>query len=69
LANAIFKTSKAAITVMQVQSEKAEIFHVGKRNIKNQKMTDSWGNDKTACSVLRLYIIGYFWMRFTPFEN
>jgi 3-deoxy-D-arabino-heptulosonate 7-phosphate (DAHP) synthase len=33
---------------MQVQSEKAEIFQVGQRNIKNQKMLDCWGNAKTA---------------------
>jgi 3-deoxy-D-arabino-heptulosonate 7-phosphate (DAHP) synthase len=29
---------------MQVQSKKAEIFQVGKRNIQNQKMIDNWGN-------------------------
>jgi 3-deoxy-D-arabino-heptulosonate 7-phosphate (DAHP) synthase len=31
---------------MQVQSQKAEIFQVGKRNMQNQKMIDSWGNAK-----------------------
>jgi hypothetical protein len=31
-----------------VQSQKAEIFHVGKRNIKNQKIIDNWGNAKIA---------------------
>jgi len=33
---------------MQVQSQKAEIFQVGKRNITYQKMIDYWGNAKTA---------------------
>jgi 3-deoxy-D-arabino-heptulosonate 7-phosphate (DAHP) synthase len=33
---------------MQVQSKKAEIFQVGKRNIQNQKMIDNWGNAKIA---------------------
>jgi 3-deoxy-D-arabino-heptulosonate 7-phosphate (DAHP) synthase len=33
---------------MQVQSQRAEIFQVGKRNIQNQKMIDSWGNAKIA---------------------
>jgi hypothetical protein len=31
-----------------VQSQKAEIFQVGKRNITNQKMIDNWGNAKIA---------------------
>jgi hypothetical protein len=31
----------AAITV---QSQKSEIFQVGKRNIKNWKTIDNWGN-------------------------
>jgi hypothetical protein len=35
---------------MQMQSQKAGIFQVGKRNIKNQKMKDSWGNAKIALS-------------------
>ena len=33
---------------MLVQSQKAEIFQVGKRNIQNQKMIDNWGNAKIA---------------------
>ncbi len=33
---------------MQVQSQKAEIFKVGKRNIQNWKMIDYWGNAKIA---------------------
>jgi len=33
---------------MLVQSQKAEIFQVGKRHIQNQKMIDNWGNDKTV---------------------
>jgi hypothetical protein len=33
---------------MLVQSQKIEIFQVGKRNIQNQKMIDSWGNAKIA---------------------
>jgi hypothetical protein len=33
---------------MQVQSQKAEIFQVGKRNIINQKNIDKWGNAKIA---------------------
>jgi 3-deoxy-D-arabino-heptulosonate 7-phosphate (DAHP) synthase len=33
---------------MLVQSEKSEIFQVGKRNIQNQKMIDNWGNAKIA---------------------
>jgi len=39
---------KGAITAMQVQYQKAEIFQVGKRNITNQKIIDKWGNAKTA---------------------
>ena len=31
-----------------VQSQKAEIFQVGKRNIINQKIMDKWGNVKIA---------------------
>jgi len=31
-----------------VQSQKAEIFQVDKRNIKNPKMIDNWGNGKIA---------------------
>jgi hypothetical protein len=31
-----------------VQSEKAEIFQVGKTNIINQKIIDKWGNTKIA---------------------
>jgi hypothetical protein len=31
-----------------VQSQKAEIFQVGKRNIKNPKMVGCWGNAKIA---------------------
>jgi hypothetical protein len=31
-----------------VQSQKAKIFQVGKRNIKNQKTMDKWGNAKIA---------------------
>ena len=33
---------------MLVQSQKAEFFQVGKRNIQNQKMIDNWGNAKIA---------------------
>jgi hypothetical protein len=33
---------------MLVQSQKAKIFQVGKRHIKNQRMIDSWGNAKIA---------------------
>jgi hypothetical protein len=29
---------------MLVQSQTAEIFQLGKRHIKNQKMIDNWGN-------------------------
>jgi hypothetical protein len=36
------------MAAMLVQSEKSEIFHVGKRNIQNWKMIDSWGNAKIA---------------------
>ena len=31
-----------------VQSQKAEIFQVGKRPIKNHQMIDNWGNAKIA---------------------
>jgi hypothetical protein len=31
---------------MQLQSQKAEIFQVGKKNIKNQKTIDNRGNAK-----------------------
>jgi hypothetical protein len=31
-----------------VQSQKAEIFQVGKRNIQNWKMIDNWDNAKIA---------------------
>jgi 3-deoxy-D-arabino-heptulosonate 7-phosphate (DAHP) synthase len=33
---------------MLVQSQKAKIFQVGKRNIQNKKMLDNWGNAKIA---------------------
>ena len=36
------------MSAMMVLSQKAEIFQVGKRNIKNQKMIDNWGNAKIA---------------------
>jgi 3-deoxy-D-arabino-heptulosonate 7-phosphate (DAHP) synthase len=36
---------------MQVQSQKAEIFKVGKRNMQNQKMIDNWGNAKIALPI------------------
>jgi len=36
------------ITAMLVQSQKAEIFQIDKRNIKNQKIIDNWGNAKIA---------------------
>jgi hypothetical protein len=36
------------MAAMQVQSQKAEIFQVGERNITNRKMIDNWGNAKTA---------------------
>jgi hypothetical protein len=52
LANAIPKTLKVAIAAMQVQSEKAEIFQVGKRNITSQKMIDSLSNSKLHCSLI-----------------
>ena len=35
-------------SAIQLQSEKTEIFPVGKRNIENQKMIDNWGNAKIA---------------------
>jgi len=35
-------------SAIQVQSQKAEIFQVGDRNITNRKMIDNWGNAKTA---------------------
>jgi hypothetical protein len=37
---------------MLVQSEKSEIFQVGKRNIQNWKIIDKWGNAKTHCPSL-----------------
>jgi len=48
LTNAIHKFWKLHLTAMQVKSQKAEIFQVGKRNITNQKMIDKWGNAKIA---------------------
>jgi hypothetical protein len=33
---------------MQVQYGKAEIFRIGKRNKKSQKIVDNWGNAKIA---------------------
>jgi len=33
---------------MLVQSQRAEIFQVGKKNIQNQKMIDNRGNAKIA---------------------
>jgi len=36
------------MSAIMVQSEKAEIFQFGKRNIQNQKMIDNWGNAKQA---------------------
>ena len=48
LANAIQKIGKGWASAITAQSQKAEIFQVGKRNIKNQKMIDNWGNAKAA---------------------
>jgi hypothetical protein len=48
LANAIQKNDNEWITAIIVQSQKAEIFQVGERNIANRKMIDNWGNAKTA---------------------
>jgi hypothetical protein len=36
------------MSAILLQSQKAEIFQVGKRNIQNQKMIDNWGNAKIA---------------------
>ena len=36
------------VSAMLVQSQKAQIFQVGKRNIQNQKIMDKWGNAKIA---------------------
>jgi 3-deoxy-D-arabino-heptulosonate 7-phosphate (DAHP) synthase len=36
---------KVVIAAILVQSQKAEIFQVGKRNIQNHKIIDKWGND------------------------
>jgi len=36
------------MSAMLMQSQKAEIFQVGKRNIINQKIMDMWGNAKIA---------------------
>jgi hypothetical protein len=40
------------MTAMLVQSQKAEIFQVGKRHIKNHKMIDNRGNAKTHCPFI-----------------
>jgi len=37
-------------SAMLMQSQKAEFFQVGKRNIINQKIMDMWGNAKIALS-------------------
>ena len=42
---------------MQVQSQKTEIFQVGKRNKQNQKMIDNWGNAKMV--LLRQRQVSY----------
>ena len=42
------KIDFCSIAAMLVKTQKAEIFQVGKRNIKNQKMIDSRGNAKIA---------------------
>jgi 3-deoxy-D-arabino-heptulosonate 7-phosphate (DAHP) synthase len=39
---------KVVIAAILVQSQKAEIFQVGKRNIQNHKIIDKWGNAKVA---------------------
>ena len=49
LSYTFIELSKSA---MQVQSQKAEIFQVGKRNIINQKIMDKWGNAKIALPVI-----------------
>jgi hypothetical protein len=36
------------MAAMLVQSQKAEIFQVGKRSIINQEIIDTWGNAKIA---------------------
>jgi hypothetical protein len=47
-ANVIHTSAKLEFSAMQVQSQKAKVFQVGKRNIKNQKMTDYRGNANNA---------------------
>jgi hypothetical protein len=48
LGNATHNLAEFYISAILVQSQKAEIFQVGKRNITNQKMIDIWGNAKIA---------------------
>ena len=50
--NALYKIVEFYISAMLLQPQKAEIFQVGKRNIKNQKMTDNRGNAKTHCPFI-----------------
>jgi hypothetical protein len=40
--------AKLWTSAMLVKSQKAKIFQVEKRNIKNHKMIDNWGNAKIA---------------------
>jgi hypothetical protein len=47
LANAIQKIGKGWFSAITVQSQKAEIFQVDKRDIINQKIIDKWGNAKS----------------------
>jgi hypothetical protein len=46
----IHNLAKLWIAAKLVQSQKAEIFQVGKRNIINQKTMDKWGNAIIALS-------------------
>ena len=48
LANAIHTASVLKVSAMLVQSQKVDIFQVGKRNITNLKIRDKWGNAKIA---------------------
>ena len=41
-------SAKLWVSAMLVQSQKAKIFQVGKRNIQNQKIIDKWSNAEIA---------------------
>ena len=69
LGSAIHILSEFWISAMLVQSQKAESFQVGKRNIQNQKMIDNEDSDKTVLLGFAIIYCRIFNVGFNLFEN